>query len=66
MGSHDGLVALGGILQAATDAYKTSVQEQADSHKRLRAEIEDKIKEEANPEEEVCGDGNDPEIPFRA
>ncbi|CAK9040514.1 Hypothetical protein (Fragment) [Durusdinium trenchii] len=41
--SHDGLVALGGILQAATDAYKASVQEQVDSEKRLRAEMEEKV-----------------------
>ena len=38
--SHDGLVALGGILQAATDAYKASVQEQVDSEKRLEEKIE--------------------------
>ena len=44
MTSHDGLVALGGILQAAADAYKTSLQEQADSHKRLRAEMEENHK----------------------
>ena len=54
MGSQDGLVALGGILQAATDAYKTSVQEQADSHKRLHAELEDKVKEEANVQKKRC------------
>ena len=42
MASRDGLVALGGILQTATDAYKTSLKEQADLQERLRAEMEDR------------------------
>lgn len=39
MASQDGLVALGGILKAATDAYTTSERERGEEVKRLREEF---------------------------